>query len=114
MTGYHTEAGGTLGTPAAFANCMLTGNPSGAVSLSPYNLFPPEPIADAWLNGARATQPSSTVAAVMGPLGPFGVWDRDDYYPGKGPMGPSIPQSQITGWWYMTYETGLQLDLSSP
>jgi hypothetical protein len=101
MLGYHTHVWYPLGTPAAFANTMLTGYVFGGTQQAP------QTIANAWVIAAYNTQPGGTVAAVMGPIGPGGVWDIFDYYPGKGPMGPSIPPSQITGWWYINYETGL-------
>jgi hypothetical protein len=37
----------------------------------------------------------------MGPINVDGISDFNDYYWGKGPVGPSIPQAQIRGWWYV-------------
>jgi hypothetical protein len=31
----------------------------------------------------------------------IGISDYEDYYWGKGPVGPNIPQSLINGWWYI-------------
>jgi hypothetical protein len=108
MLGYHTSVCSSplFGTPATFAMNMLG-----------YRV-PVQTIVQAWINASDSTQFQYTyvdayghvhppvVAAAMGPLGPFGVWNFDDYYPGKGSMGPSIVPP-ISGWWYVNRHTGI-------
>jgi len=38
----------------------------------------------------------------------FGICDYQDYYWGKGSVGPTIPQSEINGWWYIQGTDTLQ------
>jgi hypothetical protein len=62
----------------------------------------PLTIQQAWFEAAL-TKGTGTAAA-MGPIHwypSYGVWDFYDYYWGKGPVGPTIPRSQINGWWYI-------------
>jgi hypothetical protein len=37
----------------------------------------------------------------MGPIGPGGVDDTNDYYLGKGSQGPTILPADIKGFWYV-------------
>jgi hypothetical protein len=63
-----------------------------------YFPVPPTTIVQGWLNAA-VTNNMGTPAA-MGPIN-VNICDYWDYYWGKGPVGPNIAQSQITGWWYI-------------
>jgi len=36
------------------------------------------------------------------------ICDYFDYYWGKGPVGPTIPQSLINGWWYIQGTNAVQ------
>jgi hypothetical protein len=42
------------------------------------------------------------LSAALGPIGPGGSWDFNDYYWGKGAVGPTIKAPQIKGWWYLS------------
>lgn len=69
----------------------------------------------AWFHAAMTTGPIGISGGIgepayLGPIGPLGVWDYDDYFWGQGPVGPTIKayssytQKNILGWFY-TYET---------
>ncbi|HTQ52506.1 MAG TPA: DUF6345 domain-containing protein [Candidatus Acidoferrales bacterium] len=68
----------------------------------------------AWFHAAMTTGPlwqsgGAGDPAFLGPIGPGGVWDFDDFFWGVGPVGPTIKaqtnkgQQNIKGWFY-TYE----------
>jgi Family of unknown function (DUF6345) len=64
----------------------------------------PEFIVEAWVDAAISDDVG--VPAAMGPIGPGGVNDFTDFYWGRGDgVGPSIPNSLITGWWYVIGST---------
>jgi autotransporter-associated beta strand protein len=96
LTGFHTEAKPGTGFPKQFADNML----NSAL-----------PIQKAWFAAAGAA--GAGTPAAMGPIywwGPYGsgdpigscpIMDIDDHYWGKGDVGPTIPKSQINGWWYI-------------
>jgi len=58
-------------------------------------------VLQAWFNSAHAAGASHGVPAAMGAFGPNSISDYKDYYWGKGAVNPSIPQNQVTGWWYV-------------
>ncbi|HVM47835.1 MAG TPA: S8 family serine peptidase [Candidatus Acidoferrum sp.] len=57
------------------------------------------PIRIAWRNAVLATGVGQP--AEMGPIGPGGAMDLNDFYWGCGPVGPTIRWWQIRGWWYL-------------
>jgi len=59
----------------------------------------PLTIVKAWFAASTAT--SEGTAAAMGPIGPGGVTDKDDFYIGKGTKGPTILPADVKGWWYL-------------
>ncbi len=66
----------------------------------------PQTIVQGWLNSAMSNNMGTPAA--MGPVfnvahdgQTIGICDYGDYYWGKGPVGPTIPQSLINGWWYI-------------
>ncbi len=76
-------------------------------------IYPAQTIVQGWLNSALANQMGTPAA--MGPIEnvefdgmTFGICDYWDYYWGKGPVGPNIPQSQINGWWYIQGTDAMQ------
>src|SRR5262249_17480317 len=89
LTGFRSLASAGTGFPFTFTQNML-----GLLGF----FTTPMPILNAWFAAAHACGTGSPAA--MGPIGPSGVWDVNDYYWGKGPVGPRIPASQIHGWWY--------------
>ena len=88
LTGFSSLAYAGTGFPASFALNMLG-----------YFVFPSHSIVNAWFSAANAH--GTGTPAAMGPIGPGGVWDYNDYYWGRGSVGPTIPASQIKGWWYL-------------
>jgi hypothetical protein len=69
----------------------------------------------AWFHAAMVTGPIGQSGGIgepayLGPIGPGGVWDFDDFFWGMGPVGPTIKAQtntdphNIKGWFY-TYET---------
>ena len=46
-------------------------------------------------------EPSGKQYVTMGVYGSGGITDFDDYFWGKGPVGPDIPKSQQTGYWWL-------------
>jgi len=96
MLGYDTESWYGLGIPGIFATRMCARGILG--------LFP-QTIVQAWFGAASSvlfvTGHWNLSAAAMGPVGPGGVTDQLDYFPGIGSMGPSIPQDQFWGYWHL-------------
>jgi hypothetical protein len=88
LTGFSSLAYAGTGFPGSFALNMLG-----------FMFLPPNSIVNAWFSSANAH--GTGTPAAMGPIGPGGVWDFGDYYWGKGAVGPTIPASQIRGWWYL-------------
>ena len=64
--------------------------------------FGPVTVRQAWAQMAIDAQPSSVTWAEMGVYGPGGVSNWNDYFWGRGPTGPDIPHSQITGYWRLS------------
>ncbi|MEU3454675.1 DUF6345 domain-containing protein [Micromonospora sp. NPDC006766] len=62
----------------------------------------PMPVRKAWAQASIDDQPASVVWATMGPTGPRGLVNFDDYFWGKGSVGPDVPASSRTGWWYIS------------
>jgi hypothetical protein len=73
----------------------------------------PQTIVQGWLNSAMANNMGTPAA--MGPVfnveydgQTVGICDYGDYYWGKGPVGLTIPQSLINGWWYIQGTNAVQ------
>lgn len=94
LLGFHTNAYDWSGFGGRFADWML-GRRIGFVAL------PPIPVRAAWFQATKEQQPSGVVAAVMGVYGPGGVTNFNDYFHGKGPVGPDLRGVNILGWWYV-------------
>lgn len=62
----------------------------------------PMPVRTAWAQASIDDQPDGVVWASMGPIGPGGLVNINDYFWGKGAVGPDVPASQITGYWYLS------------
>jgi Family of unknown function (DUF6345) len=93
LNGFHTNAqcvGG--GTGRAFAEYLFSSN----------ELFASRPalkVRQAWANMAYDKEPTGSVYRSMGPMGPGGTWNLNDYFWGQGPTGADIPAAQMTGAW---------------
>jgi hypothetical protein len=95
MLGFHTLAYDQGGFGGEFAEWML-----GKRIL--FFRLPPMPIRSSWFLARQSNQPSSTVAAVIGALGPGGIACYDDYFWGRGPVGPDLRGANLRGWWRVT------------
>ena len=66
----------------------------------PFYPLPPLSVVQSWFAaGEVAGIDHHGIPAVLGPLGKGGAFNEYDYYWGKGSVGPTIPPSQIAGWW---------------
>jgi hypothetical protein len=61
----------------------------------------PMPVRTAWAQASIDDQPADVLWASMGAIGPGGSVNLNDYFWGKGAVGPDIPASSITGYWYL-------------
>jgi len=62
----------------------------------------PKTVKNAWAWASIDDQPSEVKFASMGPVSQAGMVNINDYFWGKGPVGPDVPHSQLTAWWYLT------------
>jgi len=76
-------------------------------------IYPSQTVVQGWLNAAIANNMGTPAA--MGPIWnieigeiTIGICDYNDYYWGKGEVGPNISQSLINGWWYIQGTNALQ------
>jgi len=86
LMGFASLAGAETGFPKAFAKHM---------GLSNWWM----PIYPAWFAAAKDCSTGSP--AVLVPVGTGGVTDLNDYWWGRGAVGPRIRSSQIKGWHYL-------------
>ena len=86
-----TVGGGTAG---AFSSWLLGKNFG-------FFTFPALRVRQAWAMMALSLEPPGRQYVTMGVFGAGGVTDYDDFFWGKGPVGPDIPKSQITGYWWL-------------
>jgi hypothetical protein len=75
--------------------------------------IPPMTVVQAWMSAANAANIGSPAA--MGPIQNINIGDAQiaicdyaDYYWGRGPVGPTIPRSEINGWWYIQGTAGVE------
>lgn len=92
LCGFENTAYDEAGFGHAFANWML-GYDLGFIKLQPM------PIRSAWFMARDGNQPSSVIAVTMGVIGPAGCSNYNDYFWGKGPVGPDIRGANIRGYW---------------
>jgi len=93
MTCFQTNASANTNFGYKFADWMLG------------RLFflPPQTVRASWFLASWEEQPSGRQAVVMGVFGPGWVADYNDYFHGRGPVGPDIPRASITGYWRVVY-----------
>jgi hypothetical protein len=96
LLGFSNTAYDEDGFGNAFAQWML-GYRIGPVTL------PPMPIRSAWFLAKDGNQPSSVISCTMGVLGPSGLSGYDDYFWGKGPVGPDVRGANIHGYWRVSH-----------
>lgn len=54
---------------------------------------------EAWVRAAKETQGPEEIWSVMGVYGKNGETNYNDYFHGRGPVGPDIKGSDLGGWW---------------
>jgi hypothetical protein len=71
--------------------------------VGPFTL-PAMPVRSAWFLAKAEQQPAADIAVAIGVVGPGGVVNYNDYFWGKGPVGPDVRGSDIHGYWRVTYQ----------
>lgn len=85
LLGFHTNAYAWSSFSGEFADNMLKSSPM--------------TVKTAWFEATDTDQPASVVPVVMGVLDQNGMSNVNDYFWGKGSVGPDIRGSAITGYW---------------
>ncbi|MEA2560541.1 MAG: hypothetical protein QOH06_2045 [Acidobacteriota bacterium] len=62
----------------------------------------PQKVVSAWAQTSIDDQPAEVVWASMGVIGPGGLVNYNDFFWGRGPVGPDVPAAQITGFWRLS------------
>lgn len=94
LLGFHTSAYAWHSFSGEFANNMVR------VPFLWWNK--PMKIRDAWFDATDDEQPNGVVPVVMGVFRHDGVSNINDYFWGKGSVGPDIRDSNIAGYWTLT------------
>lgn len=89
MLGFANTAYDSDGFAGTFADWML----------GRFHILPPMPVRASWLLATDSNQPGSVIASVMGVIGPAGMSNYNDYFWGKGPVGPDLRGANIQGYW---------------
>jgi hypothetical protein len=87
INSFHTVSYHSSSHGGKYANYLLRTNPMR--------------VRTAWAQASIDDQPSDVVWASMGAIGPGGSVNLNDYFWGKGSVGPDIPVGQKTGYWYL-------------
>jgi hypothetical protein len=94
LNSFHTVSYHSASHGGTYANYMLR---------TPFLWWnKPMSVRSAWAQASIDDQPSSVVWATMGPIGAGGMVNLNDYFWGKGNVGPDVPASSRTGWWYIS------------
>ena len=95
LLGFHTNAGANMGFTGEFANNMVR---------NPFAWWNnPMKVRVAWFDATDSHQANGRVAVAMGPVRSDNVSNKNDYFWGKGPVGPDIPSGSIAGWWVLAF-----------
>lgn len=62
----------------------------------------PKTVKNAWAWASIDDQPNDVKFASMGPVSEDGMVNINDYFWGKGAVGPDVKHSDLTAWWYLT------------
>ncbi|SMF06917.1 DUF6345 domain-containing protein [Pseudobacteriovorax antillogorgiicola] len=91
LLGFHTNAYAWSSFSGKFADNMVR---------QPFLWWnKPMKVKDAWFSAKDTNQPSGVVAVAMGVFRYDGVSNMNDYFWGKGSVGPDIRDSDIAGYW---------------
>jgi hypothetical protein len=96
LLGYQTNARAKTDTAKRFAQYQL-GRNFVFVTIT-------LPVRAAWCQAKKEEQPNDREAVVMGVIGPNGLSNYNDYFWGKGPVGPDLRGSNIRGYWRIVYK----------
>jgi hypothetical protein len=69
-----------------------------------FGFLPPMPVRTAWFLAKAEQQPAADIAVAIGVIGPGGCTDVNDYFHGRGPVGPDIRANQVQGGWRITFQ----------
>ena len=94
MLGFETNAHDWDGFGYAFAD-WLHGK---------FGIFPPVRVRDAWFLAKSEQQPAADIAVAIGVIGPGGCHNMNDYFHGRGPVGPDIRKNQVQGCWRLNFQ----------
>lgn len=87
INSFHTISKHSSDHGVQYANYLLRSNPL--------------PVRKAWAAASIDDQPGEVVWANMGVIGPNGSVNMNEYFWNKGTVGPDIPASAVTGYWYL-------------
>ncbi|MES9833348.1 MAG: DUF6345 domain-containing protein [Candidatus Thiodiazotropha sp. DIVDIV] len=85
LMGFHTNAYAWSSFSGEFADNLLKSSPM--------------MVRTAWFEATDTNQPAGVVPVVMGVLGQNGMSNMNDYFWGKGSVGPDIRDGDIIGYW---------------
>jgi len=88
INSFHTVSYHSASHGGVYANYLLRASPM--------------KVRSAWAQASIDDQPAEVVWASMGVISAAGLVNYDDYFWGKGSVGPDIPAAQITGYWRLS------------
>jgi hypothetical protein len=94
MLGFETNAHDWSGFGYAFADWMH----------GKFGILPPMRVRDAWFLAKAEQQPAADIAVAIGVIGPGGCHNMNDYFHGRGPVGPDIRKNQVQGCWRLNFQ----------
>ncbi len=94
MLGFQTNAHDWDGFGRSFADWMH----------GPLGVLPPMKMRDAWFLAKAGHQPAADIAVAIGVIGPGGCHNVNDYFHGRGPVGPDIRKAQVQGAWRFDFQ----------
>ena len=94
MLGFETNAHDWSGFGGVFADWMH----------GRFGILPPMKVRDAWFLAKSEQQPAADIAVAIGVVGPGGCHNMNDYFHGRGPVGPDIRKSQVQGCWRLNFQ----------
>ena len=94
MLGFETNAHDWSGFGYSFADWMH----------GKFGFLPPVRVRDAWFLAKAEQQPAADIAVAIGVIGPGGCHNMNDYFHGRGPVGPDIRKNQVQGCWRLNFQ----------
>ena len=94
MLGFETNAHDWDGFGYAFADWMH----------GKFGILAPVRVRDAWFLAKSEQQPAADIAVAIGVIGPGGCNNANDYFHGRGSVGPDIRKNQVQGYWRLNFQ----------